>query len=237
MPKAAGQAEKCYPRHNFHRREWRNPLRTAEIAACTPARDPAAVKGSCMIATTVFVVILALLFGYAVTLYNGLVRARNEVKLTWSNIDVLLVQRHDELPKLVDVCKRYMQHEQQTLEQVIRARAGVDSAREANNVAAVSSAEGALRTGLANLFAVAERYPDLKANELFRTLQGRISALETAIADRREMYNDAVTALNVRIETFPDAVIAGLCHFQQASTLKFSAAQTADVDLGLAFGK
>lgn len=190
-----------------------------------------------MIATTVFVVILALLFGYAVTLYNGLVRARNEVKLTWSNIDVLLVQRHDELPKLVDVCKRYMQHEQQTLEQVIRARAGVDSAREASNVAAVSTAEGALRTGLANLFAVAERYPDLKANEMFRTLQGRISALETAIADRREVYNDAVTALNVRIETFPDAVIADLCHVQQASTLKFSAAQTADVDLGLAFGK
>ncbi len=190
-----------------------------------------------MIGVTVFFVTAALLIGYAITLYNGLVRVRNEVKLTWSNIDVLLAQRHDELPKLVDVCKRYMQHEQQTLEQVVRARAGVDAARNANNVAAVSTAEGALRTGLANLYAVAERYPDLKANELFRTLQGRISALETAIADRREMYNDAVNALNVRIETFPDTIIAGLCHFQAASMLKFSAEQTADVDLSLAFGK
>lgn len=189
-----------------------------------------------MIGVTIFLVASALLIGYAITLYNGLVRVRNEVKLTWSNIDVLLVQRHDELPKLVDVCKRYMQHEQQTLEQVTRARAGVDTARQANNVAGVSAAEGALRTGLANLYAVAERYPDLKANDMFRTLQGRISALETSIADRREMYNDAVNTLNVRIETFPDALIAGMCHFQTASMLKFSAQQTADVDLGLAFG-
>ncbi len=190
-----------------------------------------------MIGVTVFLATAALLAGYGITLYNGLVRARNEVKLTWSNIDVLLAQRHDELPKLVDVCKRYMQHEQQTLDQVTQARAGVDAARSANNVAAVSHAEGALRTGLANLYAVAERYPDLKANEMFRTLQGRISAIETAIADRREMYNDAVNTLNVRIETFPDTLIAGMCHFQAASMLKFDSAQTADVDLGLAFAR
>lgn len=188
-----------------------------------------------MIGVTVFVVLLVLLFGYATTLYNGLVRARNEVKLTWSNIDVLLTQRHDELPKLVDVCKRYMQHEQQTLEQVIKARSDIDIARHANNVPGVSSAEESLRTGLTKLYAVAENYPNLKANEIFITLQSRISALETAIADRREVYNDAVNTLNVRTETFPDAIIAAMFHFEHANMLKFSAAQTSDVDIGKVF--
>ena len=190
-----------------------------------------------MIAVTVIVVILALIAGYCVALYNGLIRVRNEVKLAWSNIDVLLAQRHDELPKLVDVCKRYMQHEQQTLEQVVKARSAVDAARTANSVSGVSTAEGSLRAGLAQLFAVAENYPNLKADEMFATLQSRISALETAIADRREVYNDAVNALNVRIETFPDALVAGLFGFVPAHPLKFPAEQTADVDLAAAFAK
>jgi LemA protein len=190
-----------------------------------------------MIGLAIFLAILVLLAGYSVTLYNGLVRARNEVKLTWSNIDVLLVQRHDELPKLVDVCKRYMQHEQETLERVVQARSNAEAARHSGDVTSVSAAEGVLRTGLANLYAVAERYPDLKADAVFLDLESRISALETAIADRREVYNDAVNSQNVRIETFPDAIIAGLCHFQPARLLKFGATETTDVDLGLAFGK
>jgi LemA protein len=173
--------------------------------------------------------------GYAIIIYNGLVRVRNEIKLTWSNIDVLLVQRHDELPKLVEVCKGYMQHERDTLERVVRARTDVEGARSSGNVASVSVAEGALRSGLSNLFAVAERYPDLKANDLFKNLQTRISALETAIADRREAYNDAVNAQNTRIETFPDVLIARLFNFVAAPLLKFSANQTSDVDLKLAF--
>ncbi|MGH8258406.1 MAG: LemA family protein [Steroidobacteraceae bacterium] len=181
--------------------------------------------------------VVVLLFGYTITMYNGLVRARNEVRLAWANIDVLLVQRHDELPKLVDVCKRYMQHEAETLERVVQARSQVDTARHAGDVASVSAAEGALRSGLANLYAVAERYPDLKADAVFLDLESRISALETSIADRRELYNDAANAQNVRIETFPDAMIAGMFNFQRARLLKFSAAETADVDVGLAFGK
>src|SRR5689334_2151727 len=113
-----------------------------------------------------FIVILCL--GYAVTLYNGLVRVRNEVKLTWSNIDVLLAQRHDELPKLVEVCKQYMQYEKDTLERVVRARTDVEAARSAGNVASVSTAEAALRSGLNGLYAVAERYPELKASAAFQ---------------------------------------------------------------------
>ena len=180
--------------------------------------------------------VLLVLVGYAVTIYNGLVRVRNGVKLAWSNIDVLLVQRHDELPKLIAVCKGYMQHERETLDGVARARAGVEGARSAGNVASVSLAEGALRSGLSNLYAVAERYPDLKANELFRNLQTRISALETAIADRREIYNDAVNALNVRLETFPDALVARPFGFAPAPMLQFSSGQTSDIDLKPAFG-
>jgi LemA protein len=181
-----------------------------------------------------FVVLVIL--GYAVTIYNGLVRVRNGVKLAWSNIDVLLVQRHDELPKLIAVCKGYMQHERETLECVVRARANVEGARSTGNVASVSIAEGALRAGLSSLYAVAERYPDLKANDLFKNLQTRISALETAIADRREIYNDAVNALNVRLETFPDLLIAKPFAFTPASMLKFNGAETGDIDLKPAFG-
>jgi LemA protein len=184
-----------------------------------------------------FVLILVLVIGYTITIYNGLVRTRNEVKLAWSNIDVLLVQRHDELPKLIEVCKRYMQHEQQTLERVTQARSQVDAARHSGDVGSVSAAEGAMRGSLANLYAVAERYPDLKADTIFRNLAARISALETAISDRREIYNDAANAQNVRIETFPDTIVAGLFNFAPERLLKFDAAQKADVDVGLAFAK
>src|SRR5579872_1679432 len=114
----------------------------------------------------ILVLIVVLLIGYTSTIYNGLVRTRNEVKLAWSNIDVLLVQRHDELPKLIDVCKRYMQHERETLERVTQARSQVDTARLSGNIGSVSAAEGLLRSGLANLYAVAERYPELKADTL-----------------------------------------------------------------------
>ncbi len=172
---------------------------------------------------------------YGIVIYNNLVRVRNEVKLAWSNIDVLLVQRHEELPKLVEVCKGYMRHEQETLERVVRARAQLDQARGTRNMASVSEAESALRSGLSGLYAVAERYPDLKANTLFQNLQARISALETAIADRREVYNDAVNAQNVRIETFPDAIIASWFGFTAGRLLKFTAEQTRDVDVKLAF--
>ena len=94
-----------------------------------------------------------------------------------------------------------------------------------------------MRGSLANLYAVAERYPDLKADTMFRNLSARVSALETAIADRREIYNDAVNAQNVRIETFPDAMVAGMFNFAPERLLKFDAAQKGDVDIGLAFSK
>jgi LemA protein len=188
-----------------------------------------------MLAMLVMLFLAVALSGYLIGVYNGLVRVRAAVKLAWSNIDVLLVQRHDELPKLVEVCKQYMQYEAATLERVMRARAGVDAARVAGNLSSLGSAERELRSGLSGLYAVAENYPQLKASEPFRHLQDRISGLETAIADRREVYNDAVNTNNVRIDAFPDLLIARLGDFPPAQLLHFQAAEKSDVDLKAAF--
>ena len=175
--------------------------------------------------------ILAIVVIYGVMLYNGLVALKHNVAKAWANIDVLLKQRHDELPKLVEVCKQYKQFEQDTLQRVIAARSQVQSARETQDIGALGEAEGALRMGLGRLFAVAEAYPELKANENFMQLQQRITSLENGIADRRELYNDAVNINNVRIEQFPDALIARLFNFEAKPLLEFSTAEKADVDL------
>ena len=188
------------------------------------------------VVTLVFLGVVAITIGYAIVIYNGLVSLKHAVSQAWSNIDVLLKQRHDELPKLVETCKQYMQHERDTLEQVMRARSAVSDARAKGDVGAVGAAESSLRLGLGNLFAVAEAYPDLKANESFTHLQARISGLENSIADRREFYNAAVNANNVRIEQFPDVLIANAFKFKAAELLEFSEAEIADVDMASLFG-
>jgi len=187
------------------------------------------------IATFVFLGIFAALFLYAVTMYNNFIRLKNNVAQAWSNIDVLLKQRHDELPKLVEACKQYMQHERGVLEKVTQARAAVHSAREAGDVAAVGAAETQLRAGLMNLFAVSEYFPEPRATENFQHLQNRISQLEAQIADRREFYNDSVNANNIRIEQFPDNVIATLFRFEPKLLLKFTESETRDVNVKALF--
>ncbi len=183
------------------------------------------------IALFVVLGLVALVLVYAVVIYNNLVNLKHEVSKAWANIDVLLKQRHDELPKLVEACRQYMKYEQETLERVMKARAAVFDAREKGDVAAVGAAEQALRLGLGNLFAVAEAYPDLKADSTFQHLQTRISQLENSIADRREYYNEAVNNNNVRIEQFPDVLIARRYGFGPAQLLEFEAGDTADVNL------
>ncbi|HOX67934.1 MAG: LemA family protein [Rhizobacter sp.] len=184
---------------------------------------------------TILWISLPILLVYGVILFNSLVSVKNAVSKAWANIDVLLKQRHDELPKLVDTCRQYMQHEQLTLEKVIQARARVADARESHDIGALGLAEGALRSGLGNLFALAESYPDLKANEQFLHLQSRISGLESAIADRREFYNESVNINNVSIEQFPELLIARLFKFKSFELLKFSADELKDVDIGQRF--
>lgn len=168
---------------------------------------------------------------YAVTLYNQLVTVKHGVTQAWSNIDVLLRQRHEELPKLVEACRQYMQYEQATLERVISARNAVSQARDRSDVRQLGQAETALRSGLGQLFALAENYPQLQASSSFQHLQQRISGLENGIADRRELYNAAVNINNVRIEQFPDVLIARLFNFLPAELLRFSEAEKADVDI------
>lgn len=168
---------------------------------------------------------------YAVMLYNGLVQLKHNVAKAWSNIDVSLKQRHDELPKLVEVCRQYKQFEQATLQSVIEARSRVQNAREAHDVPALSRAEGALRMGLGQIFAVAEAYPELKANEHFMQLQQRISSLESLISDRRELYNESVNLNNVRVDSFPDALIARFFNFKHHPLLEFADHEKADVDV------
>jgi len=168
---------------------------------------------------------------YGGMLYNGLVAVKHGVAKAWANIDVLLKQRHDELPKLVEVCKQYRQFEQETLRSVTEARSRVHAAREQQDVGALGRAEGTLRDGVSRIFAVAEAYPELKADENFMQLQQRITSLENAIADRRELFNDAVNINNVRIEQFPAVILARLFGFDAKPLLVFATAEKADVDM------
>lgn len=172
---------------------------------------------------------------YAILIYNSLVRIKHNVAKAWANIDVLLKQRHDELPKLVEVCKGYMQHERETLDKVMQARAMAAQGRQRGDVNQVGEAESMMRAGLGQLFATVEAYPELKANEQFKHLQNRITGLENQIADRREFYNDSVNVNNVRIEQFPDIIVARLLGFGEKTLLEFSEAELADVDVGALF--
>lgn len=182
-----------------------------------------------------FLALIAVAVIWAVMAYNGLVGLKHNVSKAFANIDVLLRQRHDELPKLVEVCRQYAQFEKSTLENVMQARSAVFSASQSRNIEALGSAETQLRSGLGQINAVAEAYPELKANDNFQHLLGRISGLENTIADRREFYNESVNLNNVRIEHFPDTVIARLLGFGPFKLLKISAAQTADVDVSQLF--
>jgi LemA protein len=144
---------------------------------------------------------------YAAIVYNGLVRLQNEIGRAWANIDVLLKQRHDEIPNVVACVKGYMDHERQTLEAVTQARSASMSAA---SVPQKAEAEVMLTGALRSLFVVAEGYPQLRADQNFLALQKRISELEERIADRREFFNDDVNAYNTRIAQFPDVVMARL---------------------------
>lgn len=188
-------------------------------------------EGASNISTFVFWGLAGAAILYAIVIYNNLVNLKHAVTKAWSNIEVLLKQRHDELPKLVETCKQYKDFEQETLEKVMQARSAANTARQAGDVAGVGKAETAMRMGLGNLFAVAEAYPELKANQSFQQLQSRITGLENSIADRREFYNDSANANNVRIEQFPDVIIARMLGFKDAQLLEFSESETADINI------
>lgn len=168
---------------------------------------------------------------YAVGVYNTLVRLSNNIDKGWSNIDVILKQRHDELPKLVKVCNSYMTHERETMERVTTARSVYGRSTTIDEKA---RAENQLTEALGRLFAVAEQYPDLKANEEFLNVQRRISALENTIADRREFYNDSVNLYNIRIEQIPALWVAQQTGYRARPLLTVAESDRADVELAFA---
>jgi LemA protein len=154
--------------------------------------------------------VLALVVGATITLYNGLVRLRNEVRNGWSQIDVQLRRRHDLIPNLVETVRGYATHERETLEQVTRAR---NQAAGAESVEARGLAESGLTQALGRLMVVVEQYPALQANENFRGLQEELTATENRIGFARQFYNDSVMQYNTRTQTFPGNVVAGLFSF------------------------
>ena len=157
-----------------------------------------------IILVAIGLVVLAFL-GYFVIVYNSLVRLKNNIKKSWANIDVLLKQRTDELTKLIDTVKGYMKFEKGVLTEITKARTAI---MRAETIPQKAKADGMLSAALKNLFAVAENYPKLEANTSFIQLQGRISGIENELADRREFYNDSVNEYNIRIQSFPDMIVA-----------------------------
>ena len=171
---------------------------------------------------------------YAVIVYNGLVRLQNEITRAWANIDVLLKQRHDEVPNLVACVKGYMDHERQTLEAVTQARAASMSAA---SIPQKAQADLVLTGALRSLFVVAEGYPQLKANQNFLALQNRISELEERIADRREFFNDGVNTYNTRIAQVPDVLMARLMKLQPRPMFRVNEQERQQVDVKLALAR
>jgi len=171
---------------------------------------------------------------YAVILYNGLIRVQNEIGRSWANIDVLLKQRHDEVPNLVACVKGYMEHERQTLEAVTQARAASVSAA---SIPQKAQADLLLTGALRSLFMVAEGYPQLKANQNFLTLQTRISELEERIADRREFFNDGVNTYNTRIAQIPDVLIAKMMKLEPRPMFQVSPQERQQAEVSLARGQ
>jgi LemA protein len=188
-----------------------------------------------MLVLAVIIILVFSLFTYLIVIYNNLISLKNNASKNWANIDVLLKQRYSELPKLIDTCKEYMAYERETLEKVVAARNSALSATEGKDLIALGQAENTLKAGLTQLFALAENYPNLKTNESFQRLQTRISELESSIADRREFYNDSVNRNNIRIQQFPDIVVARAFHFHAFELLKFSPTETQDIGVANQF--
>jgi LemA protein len=188
--------------------------------------------GSGTIATVIFLFMVMMcgagIVAYLVGIYNNLVRLKNTIDRSFADIDVVLKQRHDELPKLIETCKGYMQYEQQTLQAVVEARSAYGRATTPGEK---SQADNMITGALRTLFAVAEKYPDLKANANFIELQGRITELEDKIAARRGLFNEDVNAFNIRIAQVPDTFVAGLMHLQPHPLFQAAEADREDVEV------
>jgi LemA protein len=169
------------------------------------------------------VVVLGLWF---IGAYNGLVNARNQVKNSWAQIDVQLKRRHDLIPNLVETAKGYVAHERGTLEAVTQARA---SAMQAQGAGQAAQAEGLLGSALSKFFAIAENYPELKANRNFLAVQEELASTENKIGFARQFYNDSVMAFNTKVQSIPTNIVAGIGGFEKAEFFELQDAAQREV--------
>ena len=167
-----------------------------------------------MTALIIVIVIIVLILLYFISTYNGLVSLRNKVKDSWAQIDVMLKNRYDLIPNLVETVKGYAKHEKETLDAVISAR---NSAVSAKTTEEEMKASGDVEKALGRLFALAENYPDLKANTNFTKLQDELKEIEEKIRYSRQFYNDSVLTYKNKIEMFPSNIVAGIFGFKPES--------------------
>ena len=187
--------------------------------------------GSFLIFLAIVAAVVVALVVWAIGIYNGLVTARNSFKNAFAQIDVQLQRRFDLIPNLVEVAKKYMAHERETLEAVIAARSAAQSGLAAAKaspgdpaaMAQLAAAQGQLNAGLGRLLAVAEAYPDLKANQNMMQLTEELTSTENKVAFARQAFNDAVMAYNNKREVFPSSVLAGAFNFAPAALLDIPA--------------
>lgn len=185
----------------------------------------------------IFLGVLIAIAVFFIGVYNKLVNLRNGVKNGFAQIDVQLTRRHDLIPNLVEVAKGYMKHERETLEAVITARntavAGLKNASanpsDASSIQELAGAEAALSGTLGRLFALAEAYPDLKANQNMLALQEELSSTENKIAFSRQAFNDTVMSFNNARENFPNNLVANFFNFKPAELLEIEAPEKRDV--------
>ena len=187
------------------------------------------VLGIIIVLLAIVVLIVVIIVGWYIGTYNGFVALKADIPKALGNIDVLLKQRSDELPKLVASVKGYMKHEKGTLEELTKARTAW---MKSDSLAQKAKTSDRISAALKTVFAVAENYPQLRASENFKQLQDRISGLENELADRREFYNDSVTTFNVRIKQFPASIVArNMGLIEQFELFKATESERADVKI------
>ena len=180
----------------------------------------------------IFVIVLIIIgiISWFFTVYNGLIQVKENIKKSWANIDVLLMQRSDEIPKLIKVLKSFVKHEKKMFDNILDART---SYLRANSVSEKADAVNQMSDALKSVFALSEAYPELGSNDNFLKLQERISGLENEIADRRELYNESVNNYNIRIQSLPDMFIANTLGLPQEEMFKVDENKKKDIDIDL----
>ena len=187
-----------------------------------------------MVAVLVFVVLLiGVLLSVVISVYNGIVTLKNQVDRAWANIDVVLKQRFDEIPQLIQVLEQTAQYEKSVIQKVMDARSRYGSARSPDEKV---SASQEMSLALRGVFAIGEAYPELKSNANFTHLQTRLSALEEQLTDRREVYNEAVTNWNTRIAQFPEVLFRGFMNLQERLLFQVSEQERARPNLKMNLG-